>query len=179
MYAQVGHDAHGGLALIKEPGVLAGLDGPGLRPAVAEAGAEGDDIADQPRIDQPLGLHVGLGEPLVVADHQEFTVLFRAFHHGLAVGQGGGHGLFAKDVLAGLQGLDAQRRVSVVGGADGDSVDLRVCQQLLRCVIGQAAVFGGHVLRPAFGGVIEAHQLAVRVGGILRDVPHLGDLPAA
>ena len=146
---------------------------------MAEAGAEGDDIADQALIDQPLGLHVGLGKALIVADHQEFAVLFRTVHHGLAVGQGGGHGLFAQDVLAGVQGLDAQCRMSVVGGTDRDGVDLRVCQQLLRRVIGQTTVFGGHILRPALGGIVEAHQLYIRVLRIFRDVPHLGDLPAA
>ena len=35
-------------------------------------------------------------------------------------------------MLAGLHGLDGQLRVGIVGGADGDGVDLRVCQQLLR-----------------------------------------------
>ena len=179
MYAQVGHDAHGGLFLIKEPHVFSGADAPGFRAAVAEAGAEGDDIADQALIDQPLGLHMGLGQALIVADHQEFAVLFRTFHHGLAVGQGGGHGLFAQDVLAGVQGLDAQLRVGVVGGADGDRVDVRVGKKRLGGVIDLPAVFVRLLLGPGPVGAEKGRQLCIRVLRIFGDVPHLGNFSAA
>ena len=177
--AQVGHGAHGGLGLVEEPGVLPRGDAPGLGPAVAEGGAEGDDLADLSLGDHLLGQLVSLGQPLVLADHQKLALLVGDLHHLLAVGEGDGHGLFAEDVLAGLEGFDGQLRVGVVGGAYGNRVDCGIRQQFFCAVIGLAAVFGGHVLGTGLGGIEEAHQLAVGVVRVLGNMSHLGDLAAA
>ena len=146
---------------------------------MTEGSAEGDDLADLTVRDQLLRQLMGLGQALVLADHEEFAFLFGHLHHLLAVGEGDGHGLLAEDVLAGFQGLDGQLRVGVVGSADAYRVDVRIRQQLFRRVIGLAAVLGGHVLGPGLGGVEEADELAIGVIRVLGNVPHLGDLAAA
>ena len=124
--AEVGHGAHGSLLFVKEPGVLARGDAPGLGSPVAEGGAEGDDVADGALFQQLTGHDVRLRKALVLPDHEQLAALFGGFHHLLAVREGDGHGLFTEDVLAGLQGLDGELRVGVVGRADGDRVDLGV-----------------------------------------------------
>ena len=122
---------------------------------------------------------MGLGKALVLADHQNLALLVGNLHHLLAVGKGDGHGLFAEDVLACLEGIDGQLRVGVVGSTDGDRVDFGIGKQLFRAVVGLAAVFGRHVLGAGFCGVEETHQLAVGVIRILGNVTNLGDLAAA
>ena len=52
MDAQIAEGAHSGLVLIEEPGVP--VRGPALRPGVADGGAEGDDVADDARLQQLL-----------------------------------------------------------------------------------------------------------------------------
>ena len=179
MDAQVRHGAHGGLLLVEEPGGLARVHAPGLRPAVSEGGAEGDDVPDGPLLHQLPGLGVGLGKALVVANHQVFAALLGGGHHGLALLQGGGHGLFAQHVLARFQGGDGDFGVGVVGGADAHRVDVRVGQQVPPGGVDLAAVLLGQLPGPVLVQVVIAPELRLGVGGVLRDVAHLGDFPAA
>ena len=93
--AQVGHGAHGGLTLVEEPGVLARIHAPGLGAAVAEGGAEGENVPQHPVRHQLAGLLVGLCQALVLADHEEPA----------ALPGGGGHGLATAYYLAKEHGI--------------------------------------------------------------------------
>ena len=179
MDAQVGHGAHGGLTLVEEPGVLARIHAPGLGAAVAEGGAEGENVPQHPVRHQLAGLLVGLCQALVLADHEELAALPGGGHHGLAVGQGGGHGLFTEHMLARPQGGDGQLRVGGVGRANAHRVDGRVGQQRLPGGVGPAAPLGGQGLGPLLVQVIVPGQPGRGVGGVLGDVAHLGNLAAA
>ena len=179
MDAEIRHGAHGGLGLVKEPGVLARGDAPGLGAAVTEGGAEGDDLADLAVGNHLLCQLVRVGEALVLADHQALALLFGNPHHLFAVGEGDGHGLLAENMLAGLQGLDAELGVRVVGSADGNRVDFGIGKEFIRRVVDLAAVFGSHVFSAGSGRVKEADELAAGVFIVLGDVTDLGNFAAA
>ena len=57
-------------------------------------------------------------------------------HNGDAVLGGGGQGLLAQDVLAGLDGLDDVGGVDLAEGGDDDGVDLGVVDELVGAVVG-------------------------------------------
>ena len=177
--AKIRHGAHGSLVLVEEPGVLAGIHRPGLGAAVTEGGTEGDDAADHALIDQLLGHRVGLGQTLVVADHQELPRFMGGLDHLLALLQRGGHGLFTQHMLTGLQGGDGDGRVGMVGHADADCVDGGIGQHGLSGLIGLAAVLSGQ-LGGALGiQIIEACQLRIGILRVFGDVTYLRDLAAA
>ena len=176
--AQVGQSAHGGLLLVEEPGAP-GLHGPVLRAGVAHGGPEGDDVADDARVQQLLGLPVHRVEAHVVADHQVLAVALGGGHHGLALRQGHSHGLFAQDVLPGVQGVGGDLRMAAVLHADGHGVDAGVVEQVKIGIVDLAAVLGGHLLGTLGVQIVVARQLHMGVGGIFRQMAHLRDLAAA
>ena len=120
-----------------------------------------------------------LGKALIVAYHEKLPALRGSRRHGLAVLYIRGHRLFAQDVLPCSERFYRQLRVGVVCSAHAHSVDRGVCQQLLRRVVHLAAILCRHVLRALSRRVIECRQLTVRIFRVLRDMPHLRDLPAA
>ena len=146
---------------------------------MTEGGAEGDDLADLAVGNHLLCQLVRVGETLVLADHQALALLFGNPHHLFTVGEGDGHGLLAENMLAGLQGLDAELGVRVVGSADGNRVDFGIGKEFIRRVVDLAAVFGSHVFGAGSGRVKEADELAAGVFIVLGDVPDLGNFAAA
>ena len=179
MDAQIRHGTHGSPVFVEEPGIQAGVHGPGLGAAMTEGGAEGDDVADEAVRNQRSCHAVSLGKPLVVADHQEFAVFVRCLHHGLALRQGDGHRLFAQDILACVEGGDGQLRMGEVGSADGYCLNLRIFQQLLYRSVGGAAVLLSQRGSTLLVDVVKAQQLCFGVVCVLRDVANLGNLAAA
>ncbi len=179
MDAQIRQSAHGGLLLVEEP-VAPGLHGPVLRAGVAHGGPEGDDVADDAAVQQLLGLAVHRVKAHVVADHQVLAVALGGGHHGLALCQGHGHGLFAQNVLPGVQGVGGgDLRMAAVFHADGHGVDAGVVEQVKIGFVDLAAVLGGHLLGPLGVQIVVARQLHMGVGGIFRQMAHLRDLAAA
>ena len=91
----------------------------------------------------------------------------------LAFLDGQREGLFAIDILARLQGFDADLRVPVVGSADGDDINVLPFEQL--AIIGQG--FGLGVLDGALGviGIHVGH--GQQIGEFAGPVHDAGPLP--
>ena len=66
--------------------------------------------------------------------------LLLGIHDGDAVLGGGGQGLLAQDVLAGLDGLDDVGGVDLAEGRDEDGVDVPVVDELIGAGVGLGAV---------------------------------------
>ena len=179
MDTQVGHRAEGGTGLLEEPCVGALVHAPHLGALVAEGGLEGDDAAHGAGGEDLLGLLMGRGQTLVMADHQALAALLGGGHHGLALLQGDGHRLFAQDVLAGLQGLDADLGMEGVGHTDGDGVDLGIGQQLIHTGVHLAAVQIHQGLGTLGDQVIEAPDFHGAVVEVFIPVTLLGNGAAA
>ena len=173
---QIRQSAHNGLFLVEEP---VALHGPALRPGGSKPRAEGDDVTDDPLLQQFLGPAMHRIEAHIVADHQMPVVELRRRHHGLALRQRYSHGLLAQHVLPGVESRRGHLRMAAVLHTHGYGVDLRVLQQIEVGVVDLSAVLGGHLVRPLAVLVIVGHQLCVGVGGIFRQMAHLGDLAAA
>ena len=107
------------------------------------------------------------------------VVELRRRHHGLALRQRYGHGLLAQHVLPGVESRRGHLRMAAVLHTHGYGVDLRILQQVEVGVVDLSAVLGGHLVRPLAVFVIVGHQLCVGVGGVFRQMAHLGDLAAA
>ena len=177
MDAQIAEGAHSGLVLIEEPGVP--VRGPALRPGVADGGAEGDDVADDARLQQLLGPAMHRVKAHIVAHHQVLAVKLGSGHHGLALRQSHGHGLFHQHMLAGVEGGVGDLGMVAVFHAHGHRIDLRVVYQIVIGIIHLSAIFLRHLDGAGADFVIIAHQLGIGVGSVLRQVPGLGDLAAA
>ena len=61
-----------------------------------------------------------------IADHQFFAGFLAGINHGLTIGDGSGHRLFAKHVLASFESADGVLRVHAVGQDDVNHIDFRV-----------------------------------------------------
>ena len=146
---------------------------------MAEGGLEGDDAAQCAGGQELLGLLMGGGQALVMADHQALAALAGGGHHGLALLQGDRHGLLAQDVLAGAQRLDADLGVEGVGHADGNGVDVRIGQQRVHISVDLTAVEVHQRLRTLGNQVVKALDLHVRVMEIFVPVTLLGNGAAA
>ena len=175
--AHIGQRAQRRLVFIEEPGAL--VHGPALGAGVAQHGAERDDIADDAAVQQLLGPAVHRIEAHVVADHQMSAVALGGGHHGLALRQRHGHGLFAQHMLAGVQRRGGDLRMAAVLHADGHRVDVVAVQQVEIGVADIAAVLGGHLLGTGPVLVVIGHDLRIGVGCILGQMAHLCDLAAA
>ena len=146
---------------------------------MAECGAEGDHIADEPLIQKPFRGGVCFCKPLILRNQQPFACFLRLGKHCLTVFLRGGHGLFTEDVFARLQCRNGERGMGIVGRADGNRIYRGVCKHLFRGEIDLPAVFFRHVFRSAGGGVIETDKLHMAVGSIFRNVAYLGNFSAA
>lgn len=71
------------------------------------------------------------GEQGAHALQQDDMAIVRLQHHAVAIDVGGGHGLFAQDVLAGLHQGDGLLGVAEVGAGDVDGIDLAAGGQLI------------------------------------------------
>ena len=107
------------------------------------------------------------------------VVELRRRHHGLALRQRYGHGLLAQHVLPGVESRRGHLRMAAVLHTHGYGVDLRILQQVEVGVVDLSAVLSGHLMSPLAVFVIVGHQLCVGVGGVFRQMAHLGDLAAA
>ena len=177
MDAHVGQGAQRRLVLVEEPCAL--VHRPALGAGVAQHGAERDNVADNAAIQQLLGPAVHRVEAHIVADHQVLAVALGGGHHGFALRQRDGHGLFAQHMLAGVQRRRGDLRVAAVLHADGHRVDVIAVQQVKIAVAYVAAVLGGHLLCTGPVLVIIGHDLCMGVGCILGQMAHLRDLAAA
>ncbi len=81
-------------------------------------------------MDQPLGGFGLLGVEGEELNAQHAAGFPRGLDHGLAVQVGAGDGLFAVDVLAGLEGGDGDGGVEVVVEADVNGLDFLHREQL-------------------------------------------------
>ena len=179
MDAQIGHGTHCRPGLVKEPGIEAGVHRPGLGTAVTKGGTEGHNITDEAVHDQLSGHAVGLGQTLVMADHQELVILLCRFYHGFTFCQGDGHRLFAQNMLAGIEGCNGQLRMGKVGCTDGNCMNFGICQQLFHRCIGSTAVLLCQRTCTLQIDIIEAQELGILVLRIFGDVTDLGNLAAA
>ena len=96
-------------------------------------------------------LEVGGLEVAAVGDHELDVGGFAGGDHGFALGNAGGHGLFAEDVLAGLGGADGEVGVHGVGQGDVDGIDGGVVEDVVEVVVvvdgvGGYAVLGGDAI---------------------------------
>ena len=69
--------------------------------------------------------------------------------------------------------------MSVVGGADGHGVNLRIGKELFRGRIDLSAIFGCHLLGPMDAWIEEADESGILIGGIFRDVTNLRNFSTA
>jgi hypothetical protein len=116
-------------------------------------------------------------EPHLLADHQFFAADAGRLEHRQCVVAGGGHRLFAKDVLAGIERCNRHLGMQRAGAADVDDVDARVVEHA--AVIGVAPLnlkivadpFGGrgigvgHGDQFGFGDSAPARQVLVARDG--------------
>ena len=119
---------------------------------------------------------MGLGQPLILTDHQILAGFLCCSHHGLALFQGDRHRLLAQNMLAGFQRGDGNFSMGMVGSANTDSLDFGVSQQLLvgsKCL---AAVLYSQFLRSCPVNIIEAVNFRMGIGCILGDMTNLRDL---
>jgi len=130
--AVVAKDACGGVGFERgraEPLVVveAGGDGFGGAELGGREGAEADvdafDFADPAAADHLSGFEEGGVGALLGADLDDGAVAAFGGDHGLAFGDGEGHGLLDVDVFAGAHGGDGDGGVPVVGGDDDHAVD--------------------------------------------------------
>ena len=175
--AHIGQSAQRRLVFIEEPGAL--VHGPALGAGVAQHGAECDDIADDAAVQQLLGPAVHRIEAHVVAHHQVTAIALRRSYHGLALRQRHGHGLFAQDVLAGVQRRRGDLRVAAVFHADGHGVHIVAVQQVKVAVAHHAAILGGHLLGAGPILVVIGYHLGIGVRCVLGQMAHLRDFAAA
>lgn len=126
-------------AEIGDGGVIqAGVEGIGAaagKVAIVPAGilavarsdaAQGADLRDE--LVQPGKAG---GEQGAHALQQDDMAIVRLQHHAVAIDVGGGHGLFAQDVLAGLHQGDGLLGVAEIGAGDIDGIDLAAGGQLV------------------------------------------------
>jgi len=139
----------GGLALPHVP-VEAGGDVDGLERAGPQAGGQGAgdgmEFAQAARADQQAGLTEQLVAALLAAGLQHALVGLDRGHQALALIDGEGEGLFAVDILAGLDGGQIDQRVPVVGrGVDHHREILLGVEQLAEIGVlpGVAVLLGG------------------------------------
>ena len=71
------------------------------------------------------------GEQGAHALQQDDMAIVRLQHHAVAIDVGGGHGLFAQDVLAGLHQRHGLLGVAEIGAGDIDGIDLAAGGQLV------------------------------------------------
>lgn len=137
-----GHGDGGGDAVDTEIGdggvIQAGVEGIGAaagKVAIVPAGilavargdaAQGADLRDE--LVQPS--EAG-GEQGAHALQQDDMAIMRLQHHAVAIDVGGGHGLFAQDVLAGLHQRHGLLGVAEIGAGDIDGIDLAAGGQLV------------------------------------------------
>ena len=140
-------------------------------------GLEGDKLAHLAAVQNFFAHHMRFGKALVLPNHQVFAVFPCRSHHGLAVFQGGGHGLFTQHMFARAQRLNGHGRMGGVGRAHAYRVHAG-CQQLFHCAVCLAAKPFCKFLGPAGHNVIECGQLAVWVFHIFGRVPHFGNFAA-
>ena len=176
MDAEVGQRAHRGLLLVEEP---VAVHRPALWSGVAHHSAEGDHVTDHALVEQLLRAAVDGVKAHVVADHKVLAVELGGGDHGLALGQRDGHGLFAQDVLARIEGVGGDLRVAAVVHTDGHRVDRGVVEQVEIGVVHLAAVLRGDLLSALTVEVIVADQLDIGVCCVFGQMAHLRNLAAA
>ncbi len=100
------------------------------------------------------GLEVGGLVVAAVGDHELDVGGLAGGDHGFAIGDGGGHGLLAKDVLAGLGGADGVLGVHGVGQGDVDGVDGGVVGDFVEVFVVVDGAGGDAVLGGDAGGFV-------------------------
>ena len=81
-------------------------------------------------VDQHFQIERGGFKVLAISDHQAHVVGAAGVDHLLALGDAGGHGLFAKHVFAGGRRLHGELRVRAVVGGNVNRLHLRMFQAL-------------------------------------------------
>ena len=130
-----GHGDGGGDAVDTEIGdggvIEAGVEGIGaatgqvaIVPAGILAVARGDAAQGADLRDELVQPGEAGGEQGAHALQQDDMAIVRLQHHAVAIDVGGGHGLFAQDVLAGLHQGDGLLGVAEIGAGDIDGIDL-------------------------------------------------------
>ena len=155
-------------------------------PAAEVAGAvavvgHGDEarIADLAADDGVVHAFVEGDVPQHEAGHKPAGAASGRVADAVAVGDGGGNGLFANDVLAGLQGRAGEVGVGGVGRGDDDRVHLRVVENDRRVGVG---AFDLEVSRPELESnrvhIAERHDVGL-VSEVLTQAAAVGTKTAA
>src|SRR5690606_36950692 len=139
---------------------------------------EGENPTQGTAFQNLLGFHVRRHQPLVMGNHQHHAPLLGGPDHLLRFFPGGSHRLFAQDMLPGLGGGYRDGTVIHVGSANADGVDVRPLKQVPVIRVNVTPVPAGKVRRPFFHHVAEGHQLRLRMGRKLGNVPVPSDAPA-
>ncbi len=137
----------------------------------AEGALDGLHLAECAVANELDGAEVGGLVVAAVGDHELYVGGLAGGDHLLAVGDAGGHGLFAEHVLAGLGGADGVLGVHGVGQRDVDGVDGGIVRNLVEVFVVVDGTGGNVVLgRDAIGLVaMTADERGdLRVGGVAR-----------
>ena len=111
------------------------------------------DLAQLAVADQFDGAQVGGLVLAAVGDHEFPVGLLAGVDHGLGIGDGGGHGLFAEHVLAGLGRADGVLGVHAVGQGDVDGVDVFVVGDGVDSFVAVDVARGNAVLAAIFSAL--------------------------
>ncbi len=109
---------------------------------------------------------------------KKFATLLGGLDHRVGVRPRGGHRLFAQNVLAGRQCVDAHRRVCRVGPADHNGVNLRTSKHLLVIDIGLGSVLFGNLLHAIQNWIDHRSNFRIRISRRFGQVAMLRDRTA-
>lgn len=124
----------------------------------AELTLETDDVAQFAVLDQLPRQADHRVVLIVVTDPRHHARGFGRQAHGVGLLEAYGQGLFAIHRFAGGEGGHGHGVVQVIGGGDGDQIDLRVIDQLLPVAVGA-------VETPGIGALPGAQRVGVGQGG--------------
>ncbi len=97
----------------------------------AEGALDHHEIADSALRDEFFGLCAEDGTDALRTDLDDAAGGFAGFDHFEAVRRGVGHGLFAVDVFAGMDGIDDDLLVPMVGNGGDEAIDFLVLEKVL------------------------------------------------
>ena len=143
---------------------------------MTKAGAEGERTPYPSILDEFFGHHMCLGQALVLSDHQDATTFIGHTHHLFTFLHADGHGFLAQHILACTQGSQCDRGMGMIGHTYAHGFYLAIGQQFFQCAVALCIILLCQLGCTFQVHIKEAHYACFRVGCILGDMTHLGNL---